>query len=280
MNGIINRTVTHKAFGIGVITEVNPTSIVVKFKDHVKKFQYPSSFEAFLTFEDVDLQESIFNDAISQRDQNKVDKDSAIQATLDTLLKAPAPPKKKTVRSTTPSKNSAQMKSIHMTCFDVLRDKQKENPSLFFIPRKSNNGGKLDDGYLFIGNDKYMMVTFWDGNDKTEKIYNINFGITFEGAPYIELSSVDNDEKAVHLKNIADLLQAKYDMKFREVRVNKLRYDYPKSSNYVDVLSHFIEHEKTLIDQYVAGTPTCDLKLADSKIQSKYVDKIIKMHHQ
>lgn len=279
MNGIVNRTVTHKAFGIGVITEVNTTSIVVQFKDQVKKFQYPSSFETFLTFEDANLQESVMKDALSMKEQIKVEKDSAMQATLDTLLKPQVTQKKKAKKSTTPSKNSVLMKSIHIKCFEILLDKQKENTSLFFIPRKANINGKLEDGYLFMGNDDYMLVTFWDGSDKTEKIYNINFGISVDESAFIELCSVDSDEKALHLKHVADLLQEKYGMTFKEVKANKWRYDYPKSLNYVDVLTHFIENEKVIIDEYVVSTPSFAIKLADNKIQKKYVDRIITMHH-
>lgn len=57
-----NLAVRHKAFGVGVVSEIQGKYIKVKFDNTEKVFVYPDIFEKFLTLEDGTVSEDIQND--------------------------------------------------------------------------------------------------------------------------------------------------------------------------------------------------------------------------
>ena len=86
--------------------------------------------------------------------------------------------------------------------FYYLVQYQHEHKDCYFVPRKKNTFGRLDLNYYFIGNETYLMITFWDGGDQNEKIHNINFGIEDDGHCFIEISSNDREERGIYLEKL------------------------------------------------------------------------------
>ena len=56
------------------------------------------------------------------------------------------------------------MLQIHEELFQYLIDINKKDSSVRFSMRKTNRYNRLDDGYWFVGNDKYLQVSFLGRN--------------------------------------------------------------------------------------------------------------------
>ena len=72
----------------------------------------------------------------------------------------------------------------HEKIFDYLVSLHKKDNNFFFVPRKINNKSRFEERYWFIGNDRYLQVSFWDGGDSKEKIHNVGFVVTDDGSSY------------------------------------------------------------------------------------------------
>lgn len=279
MKNIINEFVIHNKYGRGEIVDISGDKVDVKFETEKKKFKYPDVFEKFLELENEELNVTLKEKAINKT-QLELDQ------TISKLSNLVITNTKKTVSSKLSETEDRkkddvipQMVSIHKNCFNYLIKRQKVDEDLFFVPRKINNSNRLEDGYYFIGNNDYMMITFWKGTDTVEKIHNINFGITSGGEPFIELCSKGNDEKGYHLNEIANLLYQEHGLSFTEVHINKWRYDYPQNLDYLKALEHFIENEKVSIDDYIDANPSFDIESADIDVHNKYVQRIVEQYN-
>ena len=51
--------VKHKSYGEGIVKSINGNIIEISFEDEIKKFQFPKSFDMFLTTQDPELKEKI-----------------------------------------------------------------------------------------------------------------------------------------------------------------------------------------------------------------------------
>ncbi|KAF1084328.1 hypothetical protein SPSYN_02104 [Sporotomaculum syntrophicum] len=160
-------------------------------------------------------------------------------------------------------------------CWDYLIDIQKTNSSFYFVPRKINKLGRLKQGYFFIGNDKYMQISFWDGDDRLEKIHNISWGVRDNGSCFIEISSRDNTDKAEYLAELVKILEQKRAVIYQEVKLNKWRYEYPSNLFYMDTLQSFIDIEKPIIDEFISKHPGYGISMLDKEFNEKYVSGLI-----
>lgn len=59
---LLNSKVKHKAFGVGVITEVSGNYLTIKFAEKESKFIYPDAFEKFIVADDASLQTEILEE--------------------------------------------------------------------------------------------------------------------------------------------------------------------------------------------------------------------------
>lgn len=178
-------------------------------------------------------------------------------------------------------KEYEDIREYHIKCFNYLVQYQHEHKDCYFVPRKKNTFGRLDLNYYFIGNDTYLMITFWDGGDQNEKIHNINFGIEDDGHCFIEISSNDREERGMYLEKLVSILEkenkSKLKTDYRETRHHKWRRDYNNSgSDYIQVLQDFIDNDKPIIDKFIKQNPKCGIKLADEELYNKYVMKLLK----
>ena len=80
---------------------------------------------------------------------------------------------------------------IHQTLFSFLYNQYLTNASTFFFTlRKNDKLGKLAEKYWFAGNNENLFVSFWNGNDVTNKTPNIYFSIDIDGSTYLTLSAL------------------------------------------------------------------------------------------
>ena len=157
---------------------------------------------------------------------------------------------------------------IHEKCLDFLLDYQRKTSEFYFIPRKINNKNRLSEGMYFRGNEKYLVLSFWNSSDSKEFIYNISFQVNAKGQASIELSCRDDDKKLPHIIAIKDIIGKDFETKNKK---NRWRHFYPANIYFLDALSQFISEIKPKIDDYVLLHPECNLPLADKEIDDMYV---------
>lgn len=277
---LTNMQVSHMKFGIGTIEEHDSEIITVRFANETKKFQYPLAFERFLELLDAAHSRELKEEIEMKKEEIRIDEMKKAAERLMEIAEEVqrATPKKsngpKPVRDINKSKD---ILNIHQICFDFLINYQKKHKDFYFVPRKVNNNNRLNDGYYFIGNDSYLMISFWNGGDRKEKIHNINFGITDRGDCFVEMSSRDSEKKADHLRELVRILEERNHYKFDEVKVNKWRLDYSESLSYLNVLESFIENEKATIDEYLRKHKDTEIGIADQENNDKYIRRILNM---
>ncbi|GFP75515.1 hypothetical protein [Clostridium fungisolvens] len=270
---LIGKEVAHKIFGIGKIVAQAHEHFNVKFVNEEKRFQYPLAFEGFLVLLDDDLNQELLKEIAFIKDEIKKVAEETVKNNQNTKMSDT----KKTGSYKKEHKQSKEMISIHKNCFNYLINYQKEHKDFYFIPRKVNNQNRLEEGYYFIGNEHYLMITFWYGGDGVEKIHNINFGITESEECYIEISSRDDENKAKYLRDVVRILEEKQHYKFDEIKENKWRLDYAKGLSYLEVLESFILIEKSIIDEYIKLNSGIGIEAANKEMDSKYVKRILDM---
>jgi predicted ATP-binding protein involved in virulence len=88
------------------------------------------------------------------------------------------------------------IKSLNSQILHYLEDlSHYKGNDLRYTLRKSNYGGRLEEGYWFYGNDNYLSVSFWSGMDWKNRTPNISFTITSEGRAKLEINVSDSDDK-------------------------------------------------------------------------------------
>jgi len=271
---LINKKVAHNSFGEGVITNVTDKYVTVEFEKEVKTFQYPICFDLFLKILDHDLNGKVAEQIEVLKEGMEEERIKLEVKRLDDenqlMLNHPS---KRIINKA--KKQTMDLLSIHSQCFDYLMNYRKTQENFNFLPRQTNNKNRLDEGYYFIGNSKYLLITFWKGIDSLEKIYNINFGIEQTGQCYIELSARDNPEKAKYFSKLAQVLEDKLHVPYNEVKIGKLRRNYPMKVSYLEALDSFILNEKEIIDDFIKMHSGLGMKFIDNETFNKAVQKII-----
>lgn len=162
--------------------------------------------------------------------------------------------------------------NIHRACLDFLIDYQINHDDFFFVPRKINNKNRLEQGMYFLGNEKYLVLSFWDSADTKEFIYNINWCCTDNKVSSIELSCRDNNTKLPYIVEIKELLEST-GKTFKKIRKNRWGWNY-SGKDYLATLQDFITNVKPLIDDYLKQNLESGIPLANSDTNEKYVKKI------
>lgn len=91
---------------------------------------------------------------------------------------------------------TAEMRQLHEEVWCALEKLRQEIPGLYYKPRQRGRT-RLEGGYWFIGNDKYLMVGLAEGSDSNEKVHNIGFVVTDDGCGHLKLSARDAYENKV-----------------------------------------------------------------------------------
>lgn len=159
---------------------------------------------------------------------------------------------------------------IHKSCLEFLLEWQAKNKNFFFVPRKINNKNRLEQGMYFRGNEKYMVLTFWNRADRKEQIYYVNWGCDNNGVSSIELTCRDNIKILPYVIEIRKILEST-GKDFKKTKENRWRFFYPDNQHYLNTLQAFIENDKPLIDDYLAKHPESGIPLADQFVDEQYV---------
>jgi predicted ATP-binding protein involved in virulence len=143
------------------------------------------------------------------------------------------------------------MQEIHSKVFNHLR---QNYPDLTFTLRKIDRGGRLGKGYWFLGNDDYLTLSFWQGEDWGHKTPNIIFTIYASHKTEMEIMDYEQGKKNVFFQKIAKPLKMNpVKNRDKEGMISKWRRIYSEpQTNYLIALDSFINNEKILIDALIS----------------------------
>jgi hypothetical protein len=164
----------------------------------------------------------------------------------------------------------AKIVRIHEKILDHLIKLRKSDDALYFVPRKINNKGRLDEGYWFRGDENYLNLSFWDGSDWKERVHNVGFIVLKDKSSLIEFSAQDSNSKAKFLEKLTNRLGG-----FKKLRNSNKWQKHYSDNNYLENLDHFITKVKPVIDELVKNDKPQDINLLDKSNFNKYGMRVI-----
>jgi predicted ATPase len=90
---------------------------------------------------------------------------------------------------------SVNIKEFHSQAYHFLNGLRENQSDLRYTYRKSNYGGRLEDGFWFYGNDDYFCISFWTGMDWKNRTPNISFFFLSNGEAQLQINVSDSDKK-------------------------------------------------------------------------------------
>ncbi|MNV07512.1 recombination protein F [compost metagenome] len=137
------------------------------------------------------------------------------------------------------------IEKIHEEVYAYLLSIHKNNKDFKFGVRKINRDAKLEKGYWFPGNDKYLAVSFWNGMDWKSKAPIISLIIYSDGTSCFEINDKEYvlEEMGVLSNLLLDLQLPFYNNGYLKANRAEFGTDYNKS------LKLFINDEKLKIDR-------------------------------
>ena len=146
-----------------------------------------------------------------------------------------------------------EIRNFHDELFNYLYSVHQQNDSFMFRVRRMNNQNRLDKGYWFNGNDKYLETSFWDYKDNLHQTPVIRLVYFFELKKWVcELIGRDNPERELYFRNIVKLEEfADYASDGRTPiwRKNLATIDF------LGTIKWYVDNEKNKIDKYITDNP-------------------------
>ena len=107
---------------------------------------------------------------------------------------------------------SVNIKEFNNQVYNFLNSLRAIQTDLRYTYRKSNYGGRLEDGFWFYGNDDYFCISFWSGMDWKNRTPNISFFFLSNGEARLEINVSDSDKKKEFIeKYLVKELELVYD---------------------------------------------------------------------
>lgn len=131
---------------------------------------------------------------------------------------------------------------------EFLQNRRSLNKDLTFTYRKSNYGGRLDEGYWFYGNEYYLAISFWSGMDWKNRTPNIIFCVRNNGDIWLEINVSDSDRKRLFVTQFI-IQQLGFEEEGR--RYKKLIQRNCDLNSSIDELNGFLQGLKLDIDRII-----------------------------
>jgi hypothetical protein len=107
---------------------------------------------------------------------------------------------------------SVNIKEYHSQAYHFLNGLRENQSDLRYTYRKSNYGGRLEDGFWFYGNDDYFCISFWTGMDWKNRTPNISFFFLSNGEAQLQINVSDSDKKREFIvQHLVQPLELGYD---------------------------------------------------------------------
>ena len=145
---------------------------------------------------------------------------------------------------------------IHEEIFRFLENEQKIDKGLTYKLRTTNNNSRLEKGYWFLGNNDYLVVSFWEGTDWKNKTPNIYITCEPSGKFSLVFTSRDSSVKANFLQNLASILPGFKQGKSKGEPIaywEKILAQPSDAKSFLDILAEFIKTDKKIIDTFISN---------------------------
>ncbi|MFK7980686.1 MAG: AAA family ATPase [Saprospiraceae bacterium] len=149
----------------------------------------------------------------------------------------------------------------HEEIFNFLEEKRQAGEITTYKLRSTNNNNRLSNGYWFLGNDNYIAVSFWSGNDWKNRTPNIYLAFLPSGKVSLIFSSRDSSIKADFFDELASIIvgfkQGKSQGKsiaYWEKNLSLAPNQFVLSTNrpFLETLEKFIKTDKKIIDTFIS----------------------------
>ncbi|WP_433862854.1 AAA family ATPase [Sphingobacterium thalpophilum] len=155
------------------------------------------------------------------------------------------------------------IRKIHEDVYNYLMRCHRKDNNFLFTFRRSNRKDRLTKGYWFLGDDYYMAISFWTGNDSVSKTPRIAFTINIHGDCYLEFHSKDF---GYGLYN--EQLLSRLGIKGNSNSIILKKYQASGPEKFLECLEDFIANDKSLIDNAVRN----DTLLRYERTDYDYID--------
>lgn len=129
-----------------------------------------------------------------------------------------------------------------------------KDESLRFTLRKVNRAGRLDAGYWFMGNEKYLAFSFWKGLDWKNKTPNIYFQVNLDGSASLNFVSYDNDAKVRFFSDVSEALDMRQLSRIRTEETFEHWQKVYRGNDYLASLDGFLKKDKRIIDAFLRSS--------------------------
>jgi len=171
------------------------------------------------------------------------------------------------------SRNSSlTVPEMHNKIFDFLclwSDENKNSKNPFFYIR-SKEDERFKKGYWFLGDEKYLAISFWAGGDSLNKTPNIYLSVNFNKSIAVYIVARDSENKKRYFSELALMLGY---IPNREETLWSKYLDESIDDNFLNVIADFIKTDKIQIDNFIEETidkPENSLKLLDDDYTSPF----------
>jgi len=168
---------------------------------------------------------------------------------------------------------SLTIPEIHNRIFDFLcdwSDNAEASINRYFSIR-AREDERFKKGYWFLGDDKYLVVSFWMGGDSLNRTPNIYLSVNFDKNITAFIVAKDSKNKQKYFSELALLVNDYIPNKEKTVWSKYL--DESFDNNFLDVILNFIKTDKLIIDKFISDTiakPEYDFKLLDDDYSSPF----------
>lgn len=138
------------------------------------------------------------------------------------------------------------IRKIHEDVYNYLMRCHRKDNNFLFTFRRSNRRDRLTKGYWFLGDDHFIAISFWTGNDSVSRTPRIAFTINVHGDCYLEFNSKDLGKFFYNQQ-----LLARLGIKADSNPVILKRYQASGPERYLECLENFIANDKSLIDDAI-----------------------------
>jgi energy-coupling factor transporter ATP-binding protein EcfA2 len=140
---------------------------------------------------------------------------------------------------------NSDISEIHEDLFTYLTGRNEKDKSVRFTLRRSNMRQRLSKGYWFLGNENYLVVSFWSGFDYAHKTPNLYFRVLADSSCGFEIVCREDNEKI----GLIDLLVEKSVIPgLKPVGKNQFRSDFDFLDTFQEGVNYVITQLKPKID--------------------------------
>ncbi|NOT10512.1 MAG: hypothetical protein HOP23_01530 [Methylococcaceae bacterium] len=186
------------------------------------------------------------------------------------------------------NKVNAKVIKIHDELFKFLLDYREDHKDFYFMPRQNNRWGRLDQGYWFPGNDGYLSINFYSGDDHVNKTGHITFGMYLKDQRdkkahtcFIQLSNTPGSNEYESKKDVINKIMERLgrfdvDLVLKKDGTPRRWNRYYSSTDYLKNLGEFLVEDKPITDKIIKELKNPDIGFLNPEKSKQKIDEIVR----